>query len=178
MYAKRIVHSKMKICSKFTHPQANHDVDEVVFFIGTDLQKCSVTSLAHHWILCVPSEWVFKQMIKTSQSTSNHEFSSLTSCEVKRCVFVKNVFNFKLLHLTKIHCEKVILSESGEKYAPIKHHLHAEAIHNHSRQIFWCERTIGDGLFYCKVFFLDSHSDSTHSQQRIHWWTSDVWLCF
>ncbi len=29
---------------------------EVYFFIGTDLDKCSITSLAHHWILC--SEWV------------------------------------------------------------------------------------------------------------------------
>uniref|UniRef100_A0A673N2C6 Protein bicaudal D homolog 1-like n=1 Tax=Sinocyclocheilus rhinocerous TaxID=307959 RepID=A0A673N2C6_9TELE len=36
---------------KFTHPQAIQDV-----FIKTDLEKCSITSLAHQWILC--SEWV------------------------------------------------------------------------------------------------------------------------
>ncbi len=33
---------------------------------------------------------------------------------------------------------------------------------------------------YCDVFIscLDSHSDGTHLQQRIHWWTSDVMLNF
>ncbi len=36
---------------------------------------------------------------------------------------------------------------------------------------------IGD---YCDVFMrcLDSHSDGTHSLQRIHWWASDVMLHF
>ncbi len=31
---------------------------------------------------------------------------------------------------------------------------------------------------YCDVFIscLDSHSNSTHSLQRIHWWASDVML--
>ncbi len=53
---------------KCTHPQAIQDVDE--FFIGTDLEEFSITSLAHQWILCsewVPSEWESKQLIKTSQ---------------------------------------------------------------------------------------------------------------
>ncbi len=39
-------------------------------FIRTDLEKFSITSLAHQRILCsewVPSEWASKQMIKTSQ---------------------------------------------------------------------------------------------------------------
>ncbi len=33
---------------------------------------------------------------------------------------------------------------------------------------------------YCDVFIscLDSHSDGTHSLQRIHWWSSDVMLNF
>ncbi len=33
---------------------------------------------------------------------------------------------------------------------------------------------------YCDIFIscLDSHSDGTHSPQRIHWWTSDVMLNF
>ncbi len=42
----------------------------VCLFIWTDLEKCSITSLAHQWILCsewVPSEWESKQLIKTSQ---------------------------------------------------------------------------------------------------------------
>ncbi len=33
------------------------------------------------------------------------------------------------------------------------------------------------GVDYCDVF-LDSHSDGTHSLQRIHWWSSDVMLNF
>ncbi len=34
------------------------------------------------------------------------------------------------------------------------------------------------GVDYCDVFIscLDSHSDGTHSPQRIHWWASDVIL--
>ncbi len=34
----------------------------VCFFMGTDLEKFSITSLAHQWILCsewVPSEWCY-----------------------------------------------------------------------------------------------------------------------
>ncbi len=40
----------------------------VCFFMGTDLEKCSIPSLAQQWILCsewVPSEWESKQLIKT-----------------------------------------------------------------------------------------------------------------
>ncbi len=43
----------------------------VCFFMGTDLEKFSITSLAHQWILYsewVPSEWESKELIlKTSQ---------------------------------------------------------------------------------------------------------------
>ncbi len=38
----------------------------VCFFMGTNLEKCSFTSLAHQWMLCsewVPSEWESKQLI-------------------------------------------------------------------------------------------------------------------
>ncbi len=40
----------------------------------------------------------------------------------------------------------------------------------------WCGLLVD----YCDVFIscLDSHSDGTHSLQRIHWWTSDVMLHF
>ncbi len=36
------------------------------------------------------------------------------------------------------------------------------------------------GANYCGVFIscFDSHSDGTHSLQRIHWWASDVTLLF
>ncbi len=37
-----------------------------------------------------------------------------------------------------------------------------------------------NGVDYCDVFIncLDSHSDGTHSLQKIHWWASDVMLNF
>ncbi len=40
----------------------------------------------------------------------------------------------------------------------------------------WCGLLVD----YCDVFIscLDSHSDGTHSLQRIHWWVSDVMLHF
>ncbi len=50
------------------HPQASQDVDE--FVSSSDLEKCSITSLAQQWILWsewVPSESESKQLIKTSQ---------------------------------------------------------------------------------------------------------------
>ncbi len=46
---------EIKIFWKRTHLQAIQDVDEF-FFTWTDLEKFSITSLAHQWILC--SEWV------------------------------------------------------------------------------------------------------------------------
>ncbi len=43
-------------------------------------------------------------------------------------------------------------------------------------ELEWCELHVD----YCDVFIscLDSHSDGTHSLQRIHWWASDVMLNF
>ncbi len=68
MGIKGIVHPKIKNCWKYTPLQVIQDVDE--FVSSSDLEKCSITSLAHQWILCsewVPSEWESKQLIKTSQ---------------------------------------------------------------------------------------------------------------
>ncbi len=72
---------------------------------SSDLEKCSIISLAQQWMLCsewVPSEWESKQLIKTSQLyTPVHQ---LTSCEVKSCVLVETnpslrYFNIKPLLL-------------------------------------------------------------------------------
>ncbi len=61
----------LKMDSLSGHPRCRW----VCFFIRTYLKKFRITSLAHQWMLCsewVPSEWVSKQLIKTSQqSTSN-----------------------------------------------------------------------------------------------------------
>ncbi len=128
-------------------------------------------------------------------------------------------------------------SESGEKYAQIKHCLLTKTVQNRSKQIcgwimmrednrgrafsleeallkhynglwtcilsrsdglkskmpgwncflrtcsFWFHNTLIDGLEWCGLLWcfiscLDSHSDGTHSLQKIHWWTSDVKLHF
>ncbi len=53
---KGVAHSKMKIYSPSDHPRYRW----VCFFMGTDLEKFSIPSLAHQWVLCsewVPSEW-------------------------------------------------------------------------------------------------------------------------
>ncbi len=63
-----ILKLRIKICWKCAYRQAIQDVEE--FVSSSDLEKCSITSLAHQWILCsewVPSEWESKQLIKTSQ---------------------------------------------------------------------------------------------------------------
>ncbi len=92
--------------------------------LSTYLEKCSITSLAHQWILCsewVPSEWESKQLIKTSQeSTSNPHHSGLSIKVLKwkaACLLETNPlkhFNFKLLFSAKMwvlyYIEKVVSS--------------------------------------------------------------------
>ncbi len=39
-------------------------------------------------------------------------------------------------------------------------------------ELEWCV------LLWCFISCLDSHSDGTHSLQRIHWWASDAMLHF
>ncbi len=66
---KGIVQSKMKMYSGSVHSRCKW----VCFFIRTDLEKCSIASLAHQWILCsewVPSEVESKQLKKTNFSKS------------------------------------------------------------------------------------------------------------
>ncbi len=45
---------------------------------------------------------------------------------------------------------------------------------------FWLHKMLIVGLEWCGLFIscLDSHSDGTHSLQRIHWWASDEMLHF
>ncbi len=71
-------------------------------------------------------------------------------CEAESCVFVRNKSIIKMFLILKccfwlkyqssshniaFSSEKVILSESGEKYAQIKHHLQAKTVQNSSKQI-------------------------------------------
>ncbi len=65
MFIEGIVQPKVKKLLNINYPQAIQDVDD--FSAWTDLEKFSITSLAHQWILCsewVPSEWETKQLIK------------------------------------------------------------------------------------------------------------------
>ncbi len=63
--------TRTNIWWKCTHPQTIEvRCRWVCFLIRTDLEKFSITSLDHRWILCsewVPSEWESKHLIKTSQ---------------------------------------------------------------------------------------------------------------
>ncbi len=134
----------------------------------------------------------------------------------KKTVFVRNKPIIKTF-LASNHCiqlkyksinniaffgEKVISSESGEKYAQIKHLLRT-LIWTKSNGLklkipWWCicflqtnsfslHKMLTEGLewcgllvYYCDVFIscLDSHSDGTHSLQKIHCRASDVMLNF
>ncbi len=56
------------------------------FFIKTDLEKCSITSLVHSWILCsewVPSEWESKQLIKTSETSYSPSINVFRSNKIR-----------------------------------------------------------------------------------------------
>ncbi len=171
---KGIVDSKMNICWKCSRWKY------VFFFIRTDFEKFCITSLAYQWIFSewVPSEWESKQQIKTSliHTTPLHQWSS---CEVKSCVFVINKFIIETFLISNCCCrlkasslsiafsnKNVVKSESQEKYAQIKCWKHKMAC--------------GLLVDYCDVFIscLDSHSDGTHSLQKIQWWASDAMLNF
>ncbi len=149
----------------------------VCFFIWTDLKKWSITSLAHQWMGAIrmsPNSWY-------KHHNNPHIFCPMP-WEVKSCMFVRNkslintlsiIHWFQLKYKSSIHnivfsIDKVVLSESGEKLAQIKHLLQVKTVQNWS------------GVDYCDAFIscLDSHSDGTHSLQRIRCWTSDVMLHF
>ncbi len=91
--------------------------------MGINLEKCSITSLAHQWIICcewVPSEWGSKQLIKKHHNNPHH---SSPSCEVYKaaCLYKINPsrhFKCKQSLLSKIwvhnqfkasSCENVLL---------------------------------------------------------------------
>ncbi len=78
---------------KFTHPQANYNVDEFVFFpqIWRNVARHHLLANGSEW---VPSEWESKQLIKTHHNSSQVIHTTpvhqLMSCEAKSCVFVRN----------------------------------------------------------------------------------------
>ncbi len=64
-FDKAIVHNKMNICLKFTHPQTIQNVDEFVSYSEQVWRE--IKHYITHQILCsewVPSEWESKQLIE------------------------------------------------------------------------------------------------------------------
>ncbi len=95
-FLQRNSSSKNENLLKVFSPSGNPRCRWVCFFIRTDLEKCSITSLAHQWILWsewVPSEWESKQLIKhcyNPQITHMTPVNHLMSCKAKTCMFVRN----------------------------------------------------------------------------------------
>ncbi len=94
-------------------------------------------SVSQQWMLCsewVPSEWESDKHITIIHTTPVHQ---LMSHEVKSNVFIRNKSTIKTFWLqtveSSIHSifsssEKHVWSESGEKYALIKHRLQTKTV--------------------------------------------------
>ncbi len=120
---KVTVHPKiMKIRWKLSYPQVIQDEAELF------LHRIRFGEI-QHYITCSPMDplqWMgavrmrVQQLIKMSQWINMNLVHQLTSCEEKSCVFVKKQFIFITCLTNKAASEKVVLSESGVKYAKIK----------------------------------------------------------
>ncbi len=167
---KWTVHPKMKICWRFTHPQAIKDVDSF-FSIRTDLEKFSITSLAHQWILCsewVPSEWESKKLIKHHKNPQVIHIQSKNLWSEKLCVCkrhksIKTILNpcFWLKYESSIHG----IAFSNDKV----HHLLSQ--HWHIRTVLDC--------FLCKQcmiganFLPDSNKMTFPQINQYYGWIED-----
>ncbi len=90
LWSLKEVHSEMKICWRCAHPQAIQDVGE--FVSSLDLEKLSITSLAHQWILSsewVPSEWESKLIKLSWLKLHNNPHHSSPSVNV---LFIRNKY--------------------------------------------------------------------------------------
>ncbi len=84
---------------------------KISFFFRTDLEKFSSTSLANQCILCsvwVPSEWEFRQLIKTAQLSTSDSSSSKFQFIVKRKAACLQQTNPSLRHSN--HCSSTFLA--------------------------------------------------------------------
>ncbi len=149
------------------------------FVSSSDLEKCSITSVAHQWMLCsewVPSEWESKQLIKTSHVIHTTPVDQLMSCEEQNCVCKKQFNHQGIVTFKKTNkIESMIyknISTTDEVhlrlFSDIKIQPHMCFYQTHSFSFLIC------GLLWCIISCLDSHSDGTHSLQSIHYWASDV----
>ncbi len=89
---------------KCTHSQTIQDVDEFVY--SSDLEKCSISSLAQQWTFCsewVPSEWESKQLIKTHSSPSVNGLWSKKLCVCKKLIHHYDVLILLILAKIWVH---------------------------------------------------------------------------
>ncbi len=144
---------------------------------GVEDKKFSITQLAHQWIFCsewVPSEWESKQLIKTSFLELFRMYRTVFAfkqCLI--CIFLLNwvrlIFHWRKPYYGLIFQWK---QESKDKNVLMmglfitKHTVIAPQDVNWWNGVMW----ITCGLFWCFIICLDSHSDGTHSLQRIYWW--------
>ncbi len=105
------------------HPQAIQDVDEIVSLLEQIWRNVTLHDLLGNGSSAV-NVWVQKadKNITIIHITSVHQ---LISCEVKICMFIRNILAsnhvFGLYPIMLL--SPVITSESGNKYAQIKHSL-------------------------------------------------------
>ncbi len=139
----------MKFCLKkySGHPRCRW----VWFFIWTYLKKFSVMHLP-----TILLQWMGAVIMRVKNMTVIHKapvdkWIKLISSELKSLVFV---ITFQLKLFSKYNMafssEIVVSSESGEKYAQIKHYLQVKTFQN-SKQICWTNifpRQIGTKLVF------------------------------
>ncbi len=154
------------------------------------LHQDSVTSLDHK---CSALQWMGAIRIRVQTDDKNNSVihttpvHQLMTCEEKSCVFVRNKSIIKAFltsnpcPLSSVHNivfsnEKVISSESGEKYAQIT--IYKKNSSKQMGRAFWCKRTTGDGttgdgLFFFKVllWIKDWHfSQKWEFEVKKPWW--------
>ncbi len=146
---KGIVHTKNENLQKMYSPSGRPRCRWVCFFIITNLEKCSITSLAHQSAVngCRQNESpnIWYKHHNNSQVIHTTPVHKLMSCQVKICMFVRNesivkkfltsncCFRLKyesIIHNNAFSSKKVVSSEWGEKYAQIKHRLQVKIVQN------------------------------------------------
>ncbi len=150
-------------------PSAHSRFRRVCFFIRTDLEKFSITSLAHQCVFCskwVPSEWESKQLKKQinnphHSSPSVHVLWSKYLCLQEKNASLKYVFtlnscsNTNPLSIILLPPMKMssCLNQERIMHKSSVYTCTSETIQKSSKQMFF-------------INCLNSHSDGTHSLQR------------
>ncbi len=128
---KGIVHPKMHI--QFQDVDIHPRCRWVCFFIGADLKKSIITSLAHQWSSAV------------NGCRQNESWESVCNKQIH----LEDVFCFKPLLLDQLQVlypylvKEIISAESGEKYAHNNHYLQFKSVLNKYISGFWWENKRG-----------------------------------